>query len=262
MTEASPSLPSSQRDVSEPNDNDNEYTRNNNDPPVSETNNNPFDSQNSDSETQPNEYLQQEFETEDTQLRQLHQEVNQTLNLPNTQTELRTPRQSDNTFTVHTEQLQLAPSTSRRAPPVQTSRAETQVPSPFTLNATTQRQQRALIVDTIRFTENLIYNSANSLPFETKLNNIYSIPLIRGHHDAYLFFINSKTCEASYSETSFNINFLPVPNVNTKTFSKTINPRDIFTPIQDVFCQFLDKLQEANKFLEKKLFFYPLHLMN
>ena len=224
MTEASPSLPPSQRDVNEPNDNDNEDTLNNNDPPVSETYNNPFDSQNSDPETQANEYLQQEFETEDTQLRQLHQEVNETLNSPNTQTELRTSRQADNISTVHTEQLQLAPSTSRRAPPMQTSRAETQVPFPFIFNATTQRQQRALIVDAIRFTENLIYNSTNSLPFETKLNNIYSIPLIREHHDAYLYFINSKTCEASYSDTSFNINFTPVPNVNTKTFSKTINP--------------------------------------
>ena len=101
---------------------------------------------------------------------------------------------------------------------------------------------------------NLIYNSTNSLPFETKLNNIYSIPLIREHHDAYLYFISSKICEANYSDTSFNINFVPVPNVNSKTFSKTINPHDIYTPIQDVLCQFLDKLQEANEFLEKPVF--------
>ena len=254
MTEASPSLPLSQRDGNEPNDKDNDNTLNNNDHPVSEIYNNPFDSQNSDPETQANECLQQEFEIEDTQLRQLHQEVNETLNSPNTQTELRTSRQTGNISTVQTEQLQLAPSTSRRVPPIQTSRAETQVPFPFIFNATTQRQQRALIVDAIRFTENLIYNSTNSLPFETKLNSIYSIPLIREHHDAYLYFINSKTCEASYSDNSFNINFNPVPNVNTKTFSKTIIRHDIFTPIQDVFCQFLDKLEEANEFLEKPVF--------
>ena len=105
-------------------------TLNNNDLLVSETYHNPFESQNSDPETQPNEYLQQELETEDTQLRQLHQEVNETLNLPHTQTELRTPRQTDNNTTAHTEQLQLTPSTSRRAPPMQKSRAETQVPFP------------------------------------------------------------------------------------------------------------------------------------
>ena len=113
MTEASPSLPPWQRDVSEPNDNDNREKLNN-DPPVFETYNNPFDSQNSDPETQTNEYLQQE--------------LIETLNLSNTQTELRTSRPTDNISTVHTEQLQLAPSTSRRAPPMQTSGAETQVP--------------------------------------------------------------------------------------------------------------------------------------
>ena len=61
-----------------------------------------------------------------------------------------------------------------------------------------------LVVDAIRFTENLFHSSTNSLPFETKLNNIYSIPLIRQHHDAYLYFINSKICEANFSDTSFN----------------------------------------------------------
>ena len=254
MTEASPSLPPSQRDVDKSNDDDNEDLMNTNDPLLSETYNNPFDSQNSDPETQTNEYIQQQRENEDTHLRQLHQEMNESQNLPNTQTEVRTNVQPDTTSIVHTEQLRLAPSTSRRAPPIQTSRAENQVPLPFVFNATTQRQQRALIVDAIRFTENLVYNSTNSLPFENELNSIYSIPLIREHHDAYLFFINSKTCEANYSDNSFNVNFPPVPNVNTKTFSKTINPHDIFTPIQDVFCHFLDKLQEANEFLENPVF--------
>ena len=253
MTEASPSLPPSQRDVDKSNDDDTEDLMNTNDP-LSETYNNPFDSQNSDPETQANENIQQQRENEDTHLRQLHREMNESQNLPNTQTEVRTNVQPDTASIVHNEQLLLAPSTSRRAPPIQTSRAENQVPLPFVFNATTQRQQRALIVDAIRFTENLVYNSTNSLPFETEVNSIYSIPLIREHHDAYLFFINSKTCEANYSDNSFNVNFPPVPNVNTKTFSKTINPQDIFTPIQDVFCHFLDKLQEANEFLENPVF--------
>ena len=79
MTEASPSLPPSQRDVNERNENENEGTLNNNDPPTSETHNIPFDSQNFDPETQPNERLQQELESEDTRLRQLHQEVMKSL---------------------------------------------------------------------------------------------------------------------------------------------------------------------------------------
>ena len=74
-------------------------------------------------------------------MRQLHQEVIETMY---------SPHLTENNPTTTTAQLQLAPSTSRRAPPLQTSRVETQVPPPFIFHATTQRQQRALITDAIK----------------------------------------------------------------------------------------------------------------
>ena len=63
---------------------------------------------------------------------------------------MNSPRLTENNPTTNTAQVQLAPSTSRRAPPQQTSRAATQVPHPFIFHATTQRQQRALITDAIK----------------------------------------------------------------------------------------------------------------
>ena len=77
-----------------------------------------------------------------------------------------------------------------------------------------------------------------SLPFEKHCIDNYLIPLIREHHDSYLYYINYKTCGSSFVDVPFTVVFNPAKNVNTRIFSKSINSRAICLKIQDVFLYF------------------------
>ena len=84
----------------------------------------------------------------------------------------------------------------------------------------------SLLADAISFSENLKWNSTNSLPFENHCNDVYSIPLISEHHDSYLYYIHYKTCESSYADVPFSVVFLhPIKNINTGFFWKAIKPK-------------------------------------
>ena len=51
------------------------------------------------------------------------------------------------------------------------------------------------------------------------------------------------------ADIPFGVVFNPVKNSNTGIFSNAFNPKDILDPIQDLFVQLLNELQEANDFI-------------
>ena len=46
-----------------------------------------------------------------------------------------------------------------------------------------------------QFTENLIYNTITPLKFERFPEDVFTLPLIREHHDSYLFYIATHSLE-------------------------------------------------------------------
>ena len=64
------------------------------------------------------------------------------------------------------------------------------IPLPFALN-TSHRITREISHTLIQFLNNLIYNSTTPRSFETYPEDIYTTPLIREHHDSYLYYIDT-----------------------------------------------------------------------
>ena len=64
-------------------------------------------------------------------------------------------------------------------------------PLPFAFDTTHYRITRELSNTIPKFLRNLIYNSFVPLSFETYPEDIYTIPLIREHHDSYLYYIDT-----------------------------------------------------------------------
>ena len=60
----------------------------------------------------------------------------------------------------------MIPTTYKKAPPQHVDRSEFSIPTTFVYRATTEKQKRPFSTEAIRFTENLIFNSTNFLPFE------------------------------------------------------------------------------------------------
>ena len=81
---------------------------------------------------------------------------------------------------------EMIPSTSKKVPPLQVVRSDFSFSKPFLFHVITEGQKRAFIMDAISFTENFIYNSTDSLPFEKHCTDIYSMPLSREHHDFFI----------------------------------------------------------------------------
>ena len=72
----------------------------------------------------------------------------------------------------------------KKVPPHKVARSDFSIPTPFVFHVITERQKRASTMDAINFTENLNYISKQSLFFEKHCHDVYSIPLIREHHDS------------------------------------------------------------------------------
>ena len=77
--------------------------------------------------------------------------------------------------------------------------------------------------------------------FETYPEDIYTIPLIREHHDACLYYIDTQKLAETPDETCFSILFTSPPNFN-ETFRKNIYPIIIFFTVAHVFTTFLKNL--------------------
>ena len=76
------------------------------------------------------------------------------------------------------------------------------LPSPFILPPQ-QRSVRSIPQDVIPFLNNLIFQYTNPLPFETEAHSIHTIPLLREHLDAYLYYFRYKTRDITPSQQPF-----------------------------------------------------------
>ena len=70
------------------------------------------------------------------------------------------------------------------------------LPIPFTLSPQ-QRFARSITQDVILSLNNLIYQYTNPLSFETEPQSIHTIPLLREHLDAYLYYFRYKTFDTT-----------------------------------------------------------------
>ena len=127
------------------------------------------------------------------------------------------------------------------------------IPLPFVFNSS-QRVTRDISQTLTQFLNNLIYNSTTPLSFETYPEDIYTIPLIREHHDSYLYYIDTHSLVANSEELPFSIPFTSSTN-RSDTFRKNICPNNIYISIANVFTTFLKHLQDKNNLL-------PIHVFN
>ena len=65
------------------------------------------------------------------------------------------------------------------------------IPLPFVCDNSSHRITRELSQTPSNFPNILIYNSTAPFSLETYPEDIYTIPLIREHHDSYLYYIDT-----------------------------------------------------------------------
>ena len=124
---------------------------------------------------------------------------------------------------------------------------------PFVCDNTSHRITGELSQTPSKYPKNLIYNSTAPLSFETYPEDIYTIPLIREHHDSYLYYIDTHSLVETPDEPPFSIPFTSPIN-HSDTFRKNIHPHNVYIPIANVFTTFLNNLQEKNNLLHKHVF--------
>ena len=108
------------------------------------------------------------------------------------------------------------------------------LPIPFTLSPQ-QRSACSIIQDVIPFLNNLTFQYTNPLSFENEPHSIHTIPLLREHLDAYLYYFKYKTFDITPSQQPFQIIFNPVQGVKSGTFYRTYHPQNLTLSIQDFF---------------------------
>ena len=100
--------------------------------------------------------------------------------------------------------------------------------SPFILSPQ-QRSVRSITQDAIPFLNNLIFQYTNPLPFETEAHSIKTMPILREHLDAHLYYFRYKTLDITLSQQPFQIIFNQVQGVNLGTIYRTIHLRNLYS---------------------------------
>ena len=120
------------------------------------------------------------------------------------------------------------------------------LPVPFALdpNSTITRRNRESITT---FIDNLRYIIITPLSFESYPESIYTAPLIRQHHDSYLFYIETH----SFTENAKIIPFSIISNTLQHVYNKQFHPSIVFIPISQVF---FSKLEELNNLTDQPIF--------
>ena len=126
-------------------------------------------------------------------------------------------------------------------------------PAPFSLISLVLAFPAKTHVFLSRFLNNLIHNSTVPRSFETYPEDIYTIPLIREHHDFYLYYTDTHSLTSTPHEPHFSLRFTS-PRHSTNTFRKNINPSSLYIPIAHVFTTFLKNLSEENILLPQLVF--------
>ena len=124
------------------------------------------------------------------------------------------------------------------------------IPLTFVFN-TSQRVTRDISQTLTQFRNNLIYNSTTPLSFETYPEDIYTTPLIREHHDSYLYYIDTHSLVANSVEPQFSIPFTSLTTRSDTFRKKHLSYNNIYIPFANVFTTFLNHLQEKNNLLPK-----------
>ena len=127
------------------------------------------------------------------------------------------------------------------------------LPNPFIIS-TQHRSARSTTHDITPFLHNLIYQYTNPFPFENEPHSIHTIPLLREHLDAYLYYFRYKTLEITPSQQPFQDIFNPIQGINTGTFYRTIHPQNLPLSVQDFFTNYINQLIENNENLETPLY--------
>ena len=104
-----------------------------------------------------------------------------------------------------------------------------------------------------KFIDNLRYSIITPLPFETYPEDSYTTPLIKEHHDSYLYYIESHSLTQDVNTTPFSIIF----NTQQVVYNKHIYRSKTFIPIPQVFLAFLAKLEELNNLTDDPTFLLP-----
>ena len=127
------------------------------------------------------------------------------------------------------------------------------LPKPIILSLQ-QRSIRSTTHDVTPFLHNLIYQYTNPFSFETEAHSIHTIPLLREHLDAYLYYFRYKTLEITPSQQPFQVIFNPVQGINNGTFFRAIHPKSLILSIQDIFISYINKMIEHNENLDTPLY--------
>ena len=90
--------------------------------------------------------------------------------------------------------------------------------------------------------------SQTPLPFETYPEDIYTTPLIREHHDSYLYYIEIHSLTQDVNTTPYSIVF----NTPHSVYNK--HPSNIFIPISQFSLLLLTKLDELNNITDEPTF--------
>ena len=78
--------------------------------------------------------------------------------------------------------------------------------------------------------------------------------MLREHLDAYLSYFRYKTLEITQSQQPFQVIFNPIPGINNGTFYRTIHPRNLTLPIQNIFTSYINQLIEHNENLDTPIY--------
>ena len=90
----------------------------------------------------------------------------------------------------------------------------------------------------------------NFINYPNQIIDFKTIPLFREHLDTYLFYIRYRSTTVSTENPSFQITFPQQKTSSIQTYRRTINPINLQNSIEDVFYDFLNRVQEHNLALE------------
>ena len=121
-------------------------------------------------------------------------------------------------------------------------------PSPFEIPQI--KNARVVKTEAKPFLHYIVYNCTKPLSFENDTYSLETIPLIREHLDAYLFYIRHRYTTACTEYPFFQITFPQQETSSIQTYGRTINPINLQIPIQEVFYAFPNKVKEYNLALE------------
>ena len=127
------------------------------------------------------------------------------------------------------------------------------IPLSVSIDDSHSRLSRDTTYTLTNFPKNPLYNSTVPLFFETYVEDIYTIPLIREHQTSNFYYIDTHSLIETPDEPSFSVPFTSHLN-STETFCKNIYPTNVYIRIAHVFTTLLKNFSEKNNLLPQQAF--------